>query len=172
MAKAYPIHKTALLPVLDLLSYQKLRRRRLNNSSEVLNKTEKVVIITDCADSPSLLLTDIKFLCKKIGSDRIKLLTLDSALPQGQYPKGITPISLCGQETSGYNEVFLNLIEVLMEFSAETYIIRIKNSHSALRRILLRIIPEIRISIGISLPFPYCNITLSDSDAVLEEYFK
>lgn len=172
MAKVTHIHKVTLSPLKDLLKYHKLTQLTVSNTATLIGNTNRVVFIVDNIEPISRLLINIKECSEKMGAENIRLITLDCILPQAQQPQNITPVQLCHPDTADNTPAFVDLVKTLIEFDAETYIIRMDKHHSALRRILLRTMPANRISLGTSLPFPYSNITITDPDALLSDYFK
>lgn len=164
------IHKSAFSSILDLIRYQELKQKSLKALSAPFSNSKRMVIVTDSVDKNDLPYSYLPQLQEKFGSSNIRVLVLHQQLPQIDHPKNVSVTCLTGNDTNQHSATFINTIDELTVFNADTFLIRMHSPASVLRRILLRLSPDIRISLGDTLPAPYSNITFHNPSPEITQY--
>ncbi len=170
LKKNHPIHRVPFgSTVGNLLQFNKLKKTTVS-SDKIITSTDRVLFIIDCPQFSRTVTQDIAHTSKIVGENSIRLLSLESVLAQKDCPSYLTPISLVGKGLTSSSTEFKDAVHVLQQFDPTVCVMRTEKPHGAVRRLLLKLIPEKRIAFGSLPPYPLRNISFPDFESQLSDY--
>jgi len=153
----------------NLLQFNRFKKMNIS-SSNILTSVDRVLFIIDCPQLWETILQDIEYAAKIAGQDNIRLLSLESVIPQNDCPHYLTCYSLVGKGLTSSSDEFKTVIHTLQQFDATTCVIRTEKPHGAIRRLLLKLTPAKRIAFGSLPPYPLRNLAFPDFESLLSDY--